>query len=110
MCANALGMVVNMTEVDIAANGVSRVWPEWMKAGDRRLLQASTVTADVVVAADGSGKYRKVSEAVAAAPKKSGKRYVIRIKAGVYRETFEVTKDDGRWEDDDDYYWEQECR
>ncbi|CAI0540081.1 unnamed protein product [Linum tenue] len=102
MCGNALGMVVNMTETDIAANGVSReeeerssngAWPEWMKAGDRRLLQASTVTADVVVAADGSGKYRKVSEAVAAAPKKSTKRYVIRIKAGVYRETFEVPKD-----------------
>ncbi|CAN1162448.1 Pectinesterase 3 [Linum perenne] len=106
MCGNALGMIVNMTTTDIANAAVnnknqkveddsssSSSWPKWMKAGDRRLLQASTVTADVVVAADGSGRYRKVSEAVAAAPKKSSKRYVIRIKAGVYRENVEVTKD-----------------
>ncbi|CAN1785990.1 Pectinesterase/pectinesterase inhibitor U1, partial [Linum perenne] len=104
MCGNALGMIVNMTTTDIAnaANNKnqkveddssSSSWPKWMKAGDRRLLQASTVTADVVVAADGSGRYRTVSEAVAAAPKKSSKRYVIRIKAGVYRENVDVTKD-----------------
>ncbi|CAN0902886.1 Pectinesterase 3 [Linum grandiflorum] len=99
MCGNALGMIVNMTETDMAlANAVKRRsnsngWPEWMKGGDRRLLQAATVTPDVVVAADGSGKYRKVSEAVAAAPSKSSKRYVIRIKAGVYRENVEVPKD-----------------
>ncbi|CAL1394776.1 unnamed protein product [Linum trigynum] len=106
MCGNALGMVVNMTATDInAANGVSReeeesksassngAWPDWIKAGDRRLLQASTVAADVVVASDGSGKYKTVSEAVAAAPKKSSKRYVIRIKAGVYKENVDVPKD-----------------
>ncbi|CAL1409055.1 unnamed protein product [Linum trigynum] len=85
MCGNALGMVVNMTDTDIAANGVSReeeerkssngVWPEWMKAGDRRLLQASTVTPDVVVAADESRKYRKVAEA----PKKSSERYGLEL-------------------------------
>ncbi|CAN0881763.1 Pectinesterase/pectinesterase inhibitor U1 [Linum grandiflorum] len=104
MCGNALGMLVNMTTTDIAnanANAAavnnkkkdSSEWPKWMKAGDRRLLQAGTVTPDVVVAADGTGKYRKVSEAVAAAPKKSTKRYVIRIKAGVYRENVLVPKD-----------------
>ncbi|KAL3598019.1 hypothetical protein D5086_005937 [Populus alba] len=45
---------------------------------------------DVVVAADGSGKYRTVSAAVADAPKHSAKRYIIKIKAGVYRENVEV--------------------
>ncbi|KAJ7002483.1 pectin methylesterase [Populus alba x Populus x berolinensis] len=65
-------------------------WPEWLSVTDRRLFQSSLLTPDVVVAADGSGKYRTVSAAVAAAPKHSGKRYIIKIKAGVYRENVEV--------------------
>ncbi|KAK6796079.1 hypothetical protein RDI58_009534 [Solanum bulbocastanum] len=105
MCSNALAMICNMTNTDIAnemklsgtANNRKLVedsveWPEWLSAGDRRLLQSSTVTPDVVVAADGSGDYKTVSEAVAKAPEKSSKRYVIRIKAGVYRENVDVPK------------------
>lgn len=65
-------------------------WPEWLSVGDRRLLQSTAVTPNVVVAADGSGNYRTVSEAVKNAPSKSSKRYVIRIKAGTYRENVEV--------------------
>ncbi|XVF25296.1 hypothetical protein REPUB_Repub13aG0201300 [Reevesia pubescens] len=105
MCSNALAMIKNMTDTDIAnemlktsnrklkeeeVNGIA--WPEWLSAGDRRLLQSSSVTPDVVVAADGSGNYKTVSEAVEKAPEKSSKRYVIRIKAGVYRENVEVPK------------------
>ncbi|XP_057504265.1 pectinesterase-like [Actinidia eriantha] len=103
MCSNALAMIKNMTDGDIAdelrvsgrkmaEEGGGDGWPEWLSAGDRRLLQSSTVTPNVVVAADGSGNYKTVSAAVAAAPEKSSKRYVIRIKAGVYRENVEVTK------------------
>ncbi|CAI9767104.1 unnamed protein product [Fraxinus pennsylvanica] len=105
MCSNILAMIKNMTDTDIAnemklsgrkliedddigTNG----WPKWLSAGDRRLLQSSSVTPDVVVAADGSGNYRTVSAAVNAAPEKSSRRYVIRIKAGVYRENVEVPK------------------
>lgn len=73
-------------------NGDGIQWPEWLSAGDRRLLQSSSVEPDVVVAADGSGNFRTVAAAVAAAPEKSSKRYVIRIKAGVYRENVEVPK------------------
>nr|GMC77398.1 pectinesterase/pectinesterase inhibitor U1 [Ipomoea batatas] len=65
-------------------------WAEWLSAGDRKLLQSSNVKPDVVVAADGSGNYRTVSEAVARAPERSSRRYVIRIKAGVYRENVDV--------------------
>ncbi|KAJ7963363.1 Pectinesterase [Quillaja saponaria] len=108
MCSNALALIKNMTDTDIAnyemkmgrklkeevndhhEDGVK--WPEWMPAGDRRLLQATNVNADVVVAADGSGNFKTVAAAVAAAPEKSSKRYVIRIKAGVYRETVDVSK------------------
>ncbi|NP_001265901.1 pectinesterase 3-like [Cicer arietinum] len=106
MCSNALAMTKNMTDKDIAKfeennnkknrklleeeNGVN--WPEWISAGDRRLLQGAAVKADVVVAADGSGNFKTVSEAVAGAPLKSSKRYVIKIKAGVYKENVEVPK------------------
>ncbi|CAI9280868.1 unnamed protein product [Lactuca saligna] len=100
MCSNALAMICNMTRTDLAnerkINGrklkeeQNNAWPEWLSTGDRRLLQSGTVKANVVVAADGSGNYKTVAAAVAAAPSKSKTRYVIRIKAGVYRENVEV--------------------
>ncbi|XP_030972794.1 pectinesterase-like [Quercus lobata] len=108
MCSNALAMIKNMTDTDIAIQRMkmqnrklkeeddsvdeSIKWPEWLSAGDRRLLQSSSLTPNVVVAADGSGDYKTVSEAVAAAPDKGETRYIIKIKAGVYRENVEVTK------------------
>ncbi|KAI3766328.1 hypothetical protein L2E82_16382 [Cichorium intybus] len=100
MCSNALAMICNMTNKDLAdemkMNGrklkeeQNDEWPEWLSAGDRKLLQSGTVTPNTVVAADGSGNYKTVAAAVAAAPSKSSGRYVIRIKAGVYRENVEV--------------------
>ncbi|XP_065867153.1 pectinesterase-like [Euphorbia lathyris] len=110
MCSNALAMITNLTDTDIAmekmkmakTTGIRKLkeemendeirWPEWLSAGDRRLLQSSSVTPNVVVAADGSGNFKTVSAAVAAAPSKSTSRYVIRIKAGVYRENVDVPK------------------
>ncbi|KAK7390148.1 hypothetical protein VNO78_25447 [Psophocarpus tetragonolobus] len=67
-------------------------FPKWVKAGDRKLLQASSAAskANVVVAKDGSGKYTTVSEAVNAAPKSSSGRYVIYVKGGVYNEQVEI--------------------
>ncbi|KAJ4717701.1 Pectinesterase [Melia azedarach] len=102
MCSNALAMIKNMTDTDIQ-NELLRTsnrklvetqkldesgWPEWLSAGDRKLLQSSSVTPNVVVAADGSGNFKTVS----AAPQGSTKRYIIKIKAGVYRENVEVPK------------------
>ena len=110
MCSNALAMIKNMTDTDIAdyekKMGITKSrklmeeeeeeegtkWPKWMSVADRRLLQAPTVTPNVVVAADGSGNFKTVAAAVAAAPEKSSSRYVIRIKAGVYNENVEVPK------------------
>ncbi|KAJ0983748.1 hypothetical protein J5N97_002104 [Dioscorea zingiberensis] len=67
-------------------------FPGWVKARDRRLLQAAAPKPDVVVAQDGSGNYTTVSEAVAAAPAESWKRYVIYVKRGVYKENVEIKK------------------
>ncbi|EHA8591813.1 putative Pectinesterase/pectinesterase inhibitor U1 [Cocos nucifera] len=113
MCRNALAMIKNMVDSDIAAVEVAadgefrsrgrrmsgfdideEGFPDWMEKKDRRrLLQAAgEVKANVVVAADGSGDYKTVGEAVAAAPAKSTTRWVIRIKTGTYEENVEVPK------------------
>ncbi|PON78277.1 Pectin lyase fold/virulence factor [Trema orientale] len=109
LCSNVLALIKNMTDTDIAAERLragtvnrkllgdmtavdEHGWPEWLSAADRRLLQSGSGTANVVVAADGSGDYRTVSEAVKAAPDNSKTRYVIKIKAGVYRENVDVSK------------------
>ncbi|XP_061981123.1 pectinesterase-like [Populus nigra] len=104
MCSNTLALIKKLIEDTKAiANRLKTTsrklkeeddsdegWPEWLSVTDRRLFQSSLLTPDVVVAADGSGKHRTVSAAVAAAPKHSAKRYIIKIKAGVYRENVEV--------------------
>ncbi|KAK4398484.1 Pectinesterase 2.1 [Sesamum angolense] len=54
--------------------------------------RANAIDADLVVAKDGSGKYKTVAEAIAAAPDKSKKRYVIYVKKGTYKENVEVGK------------------
>ncbi|XXG81827.1 hypothetical protein AAC387_Pa09g2388 [Persea americana] len=69
-------------------------FPTWVMAVDRKLLQSSTVAADIVVAKDGSGNYKTISEAVAASVKlRSGtKRFVIHVKAGLYSENVEIMR------------------
>ena len=68
-------------------------FPSWVSAADRKLLQSSSGNvpkADIVVAQDGSGNYKTVTEAVAAAAKQSSgsKRFVIYVKKGVYKLVF----------------------
>ncbi|KAK7397499.1 hypothetical protein VNO78_18674 [Psophocarpus tetragonolobus] len=98
LCSNALAMTNNLTRTDIS-NSKPLIhsphgthWPHWISAADRHLLQTGTVNPDVVVALDGTGDFTTVSAAVAAAPEKSSTRYVIKIKAGVYRENVDVPK------------------
>ncbi|XP_041005490.1 pectinesterase/pectinesterase inhibitor PPE8B-like [Juglans microcarpa x Juglans regia] len=67
-------------------------FPRWVKHKDRKLLQANGVAVDVIVAADGSGNFTKVQDAVLAAPDYSMRRYVIYIKRGVYKEYVEIKK------------------
>ncbi|XP_010534985.1 PREDICTED: pectinesterase-like [Tarenaya hassleriana] len=107
-----LHMIKSMTETDIAnfepksrtsttpdlikevtetaAEVVGDGWPWWLSEKDRRFLESSEIKPDAVVAADGSGDFTMVAEAVEAAPNNSKVRYVIKIKAGVYREIVRV--------------------
>ncbi|KVI03124.1 hypothetical protein Ccrd_018582 [Cynara cardunculus var. scolymus] len=70
--------------------------PEWLSFKDRKLLQKTKlpagIKADVVVAQDGSGKFKKISDALKAVPDKSTKRFVIYVKKGIYYENVRVEK------------------
>ncbi|KAL7260281.1 hypothetical protein ACSBR1_006034 [Camellia fascicularis] len=66
-------------------------FPEWVSAADRKLLQSSSPSANIVVAQDGSGNYKTISEAVAASNGGTN-RFVIHIKAGVYNENVVIKR------------------
>ncbi|KAK6273758.1 hypothetical protein POUND7_010841 [Theobroma cacao] len=92
--SNSLALVNRMTGklTDSTARLLSEdhVFPSWVSAKDRKLLQAPTIKANAVVAKDGSGNYKTISEAINAA---SGGRFVIYVKAGVYNEKIRTKKD-----------------
>ncbi|XP_010552690.1 PREDICTED: probable pectinesterase/pectinesterase inhibitor 6 [Tarenaya hassleriana] len=74
-------------------------FPLWVSYSDRKLLESleTTAKADLVVAKDGSGHYTSVSKAVEAAMRlhrqeKSGNRFVIYVKAGIYNENIEIKR------------------
>lgn len=68
-------------------------YPNWLKYKDTKLVQTSIgVEADVVVAQDGTGNFTNINDAIAAAPERSIKRFVIYIKKGVYKEYVEISK------------------
>ncbi|RWW81714.1 hypothetical protein BHE74_00009876 [Ensete ventricosum] len=72
---------------------LSHEFPQWVKAADRKLIQAGVnIKPDLVVAKDGSGNYKTISEAVAASVnrRQGTSRFVIYVKAGVYKETVDI--------------------
>ncbi|KAK1301518.1 putative pectinesterase/pectinesterase inhibitor 17 [Acorus calamus] len=76
-------------------NGFIEMGLEWVRLSDRKLLQTSSSAAsqaDIVVAQDGSGNYKTISEAIAAASTvRSGtNRFVIHVKSGVYSENANI--------------------
>lgn len=77
-------------ETVVDADGV----PSWVGDAGRRLLSATpaTVTPNVVVAQDGSGKYKTINDALAEVPKNSNSTFVIYVKAGVYAENVNITR------------------
>ncbi|CAN6167046.1 unnamed protein product [Urochloa humidicola] len=71
-------------------------FPKWVPEAERRVLKGggfkNTLTPNVVVAKDGSGKFKTIGEALSAMPKNSKDRYVIQVKEGVYEEYVTVTR------------------
>lgn len=63
--------------------------PDWLYSSrNRRLLDASlsSIKPDLIVAKDGSGKFRTINEALELIPKNSEKTFILYIKEGVYEE------------------------
>lgn len=92
-------LAINKAMAPVTSGGnrrlLSRGFPNWVSTAERKLLQSSTVKANLVVAQDGSGDYKTISEAVAASVKLkkwSMSRFIIRVKAGTYTENVEVEK------------------
>ncbi|GAB4830635.1 hypothetical protein Ancab_020401 [Ancistrocladus abbreviatus] len=73
-------------------------FPTWISSGDRHLLEAADPVAagvkpNAVVALDGSGQFKSINDALKAYnPKAQQGRYVIYVKAGVYKEEVLVDK------------------
>ncbi|GFP82141.1 probable pectinesterase/pectinesterase inhibitor 54 [Phtheirospermum japonicum] len=65
-------------------------FPGWLSVRNRKLLQSTEIKANVVVAKDGSGNFKTVSEAINAA---TGGRFVIHVKSGTYNEIINTNKD-----------------
>lgn len=74
-------------------NNTVQEFPSWISRHSRRLLQSASITAmaNLVVAKDGSGKFRSIQAAINAASKRRYKtRLIIHVKRGVYKENIEV--------------------
>ncbi|XP_048132020.1 pectinesterase 2-like [Rhodamnia argentea] len=96
MSNNVSKLISNTLALNYApytAPNYTKKFPTWVRPGDRKLLQSSSTVskANIVVAQDGSGNYKTISEAITAASERSGTaRYIIYIKAGTYSENIEV--------------------
>ncbi|HVT73468.1 MAG TPA: pectinesterase family protein, partial [Lacunisphaera sp.] len=76
----------------------SRVAALVLAAGLAGPLLAAAPAPDVIVAADGSGQYRSVQDAISAAPMRTGRadpRWVILVKPGTYHERIYVQRERG---------------
>ncbi|KAF2293745.1 hypothetical protein GH714_004444 [Hevea brasiliensis] len=70
-------------------------YPTWLSAADRKLLavdNAGGPAPNAVVALDGTGQFKSISEAINSYANAGNGRYVIYVKAGIYDEAVVVPK------------------
>lgn len=96
LTSNGLAMVTEISTVLDSFNVqgfnnrrlLSKDLPDWIDVERRKILQAQPqqIKPDLVVANDGTGRYKTINEAMKDIPKNSDKAFVLYIKEGVYRE------------------------
>ncbi|KAG2243665.1 hypothetical protein Bca4012_014904 [Brassica carinata] len=98
---NGLAMVTEMSNylgqmqfTELNSRRLLSQEPSWVDGRARRLLTAplSEVKPDMVVAQDGSGQYKTISEAMQNVPKNKNVTFVVHIKTGVYKEFVQVER------------------
>lgn len=69
-------------------NSTNHGFPKWMTRSERVLLGTPTqvIQADIIVAQDGSGTVKTITDAIKKAPQNSARRTIIVVKAGTYEE------------------------
>ncbi|XP_062157593.1 probable pectinesterase/pectinesterase inhibitor 46 [Alnus glutinosa] len=98
LTSNSLAIVSWISKIESALNLRRRRLmsfdPEWLNSKDRKLLETSDLTtqANIVVAQDGSGQCKNISDALKAVPDKSSTRFVIYVKKGIYYENVQINK------------------
>ncbi|XP_057806051.1 pectinesterase-like [Salvia miltiorrhiza] len=103
LSSNGLAMVTDMSEFvetlqlgDLFGSRKLMAEAEGEGFVNRRLLQATalSVKPTIVVSKDGSGKFKRISDAVASLPKTppSPSFVVIKVKGGVYQENVDIPK------------------
>ncbi|XP_068659864.1 putative pectinesterase/pectinesterase inhibitor 28 [Aristolochia californica] len=71
-------------------------FPTWLSTADRKLLaykDTQKLRPNVVVAQDGRGNYRTINDALKNIPNSRSGRYIIYVKAGIYREQVLIDND-----------------
>ncbi|KAM3290697.1 pectinesterase isoform X1 [Capsicum chacoense] len=106
LTSNALSMITEISAVFTSLNAGSNrrrllfdehgieLLPDWIDMGRRRLLAVNIskeIKPDMVVAKDGSGKYKTINEALKNIPLSRNETFVLYIKQGVYNEKVEIT-------------------
>ncbi|URE12582.1 pectinesterase [Musa troglodytarum] len=92
---SGLGSLFKNFQVPINHGTDAKGYPTWFSSHDRKLLVVHArgeLKPNMVVAQDGSGDYKTINAALDAMPKEYSGRYVIYVKAGIYKENVIVTK------------------
>ncbi|KAM7267160.1 hypothetical protein ACFE04_009326 [Oxalis oulophora] len=99
LISNSLAIVTWISKISDSIKSSRRLLSEedWYRSASHRLLietdpKSLRKNANIVVAKDGSSKYKTISSALNAVKDKSTKRFVIYVKKGVYYENVIVEK------------------